>query len=257
MKRNPAGWLRRLLFLTKDLIVHALSGTTGVKFQNSAYTSPAFDAVHQLPHCQLRVADHRLARALQQSGVAALRPGNCSFDCLSARFGDAGQQNLGQAVHQREQGLLRSPQCASSSCRTCSILAASLCSELASSSLCPDNACSTAWRMKAVGDEKPRFSVASRMPLSVDSENRIARWAMWVLSMTKGMAESLWDSGNPSNRWRIPTGMRFHGTHPREKYKRCKQKSTKTRSAASQPFMFHYRVFLPEKHVRGGVVRCR
>ena len=40
----------------------------------------------------------------------------------------------------------------------------------------------------------------------------------------------------------IPTGMRVHGTHPREKYKRCKQKSTKTRSAASQPFMFHYQV---------------
>lgn len=41
VKRNPAGWLRRLLFLTKDLIVHALWGTTGVKFQNSACTSPA------------------------------------------------------------------------------------------------------------------------------------------------------------------------------------------------------------------------
>jgi len=73
------------------------------------------------------------------------------------------------------------------------------------------------------------------MPLSVDSENRIARWAMWVLSMTKGTAESLWDSGNPSNRWRIPTGMRFHGTHPREKYKRCRQKSTKTRAPHPNP----------------------
>jgi hypothetical protein len=65
---------------------------------------------HQLLHCQPRIVAHRLARALQQSGVPALRPGNGRGQRMSVRFGNAGQQNLGETVHQGEQGLLRSIQ---------------------------------------------------------------------------------------------------------------------------------------------------
>jgi len=48
--------------------------------------------------------------AFQQSGVPALRPGNGRGQRMSVRFGNAGQQNLGETVHQGEQGLLRSIQ---------------------------------------------------------------------------------------------------------------------------------------------------
>jgi hypothetical protein len=60
-------------------------------------------------------------------------------------------------------------------CRTCWMLAANRASAPISSSLWPGNSFSTARRMSTVGDEKPRFSTASRMPFSVVSENRIAR----------------------------------------------------------------------------------
>jgi hypothetical protein len=51
--------------------------------------------------------------------------------------------------------------------------------------------------MNAVGDEKPPFRVASWIPLSVVSENRIARCAMRKrLSTCKGVAEAVWDGGN-------------------------------------------------------------
>jgi|HubBroStandDraft_5_1064220.scaffolds.fasta_scaffold166828_2 hypothetical protein len=65
---------------------------------------------HQLLHCQSRIVAHRLSRALQQSGVPALRPGDGRCQRMSVRLGNAGQQNLGETVHQGEQGLLRSIQ---------------------------------------------------------------------------------------------------------------------------------------------------
>jgi hypothetical protein len=61
---------------------------------------------------------------------------------------------------------------------THSMLATSRSSAPTSSSLRPDSSRSAKWRMKAMGDEKPRFRVASWISLSVASENRIARWAM-------------------------------------------------------------------------------
>jgi hypothetical protein len=64
---------------------------------------------HQLLHCQPRIATHRLAGALQQSGVTPLRPGDGGFQRFSVWFGNAGEQNLGEIVDQREQGLLRPP----------------------------------------------------------------------------------------------------------------------------------------------------
>lgn len=47
--------------------------------------------------------------ALQQSDVTPFRPRHGGIHCLCTRLGNAGQQNLGQTVHQREQGLLCSP----------------------------------------------------------------------------------------------------------------------------------------------------
>ena len=58
-------------------------------------------------------------------------------------------------------------------CRTCSMLATRRSSALTSSSWRVVNSCSTAWRMKAVGDEKPGVSRphSHRILLSVASEN--------------------------------------------------------------------------------------
>jgi hypothetical protein len=74
----------------------------------------------------------------------------------------------------RQQGLLRSTQ-GYHPCRKCSMLAANRASAPASSFLWPDNSCSTAWRMNAVGGEKPRFSARSRtLPVPKRQETRRA-----------------------------------------------------------------------------------
>ena len=56
----------------------------------------------------MRVADHRLARALQQAGVPASCPRDGGFHRLPTWLGNARQHNLGQAVQEREQSLLGS-----------------------------------------------------------------------------------------------------------------------------------------------------
>ena len=65
---------------------------------------------HQIMHRQLRVPNHRLARALQQADMPASRPRHGGFHRLPAWLGNARQHNLGQAVQEREQGLLGSPE---------------------------------------------------------------------------------------------------------------------------------------------------
>src|SRR5271155_1595129 len=82
------------------------------------------------------------------------------------------------------------------------------------------------------------------MPLSVVSENRIARWAMHQrLSICKGAGEAVWDARKPENRGRIPNEMRCHRNASRHNHNCTNQKTTKNPNDASQPFMFHYRVF--------------
>jgi hypothetical protein len=64
-----------------------------------------FAMFHQFLHCQTRIVAHRLAGAFQQSSVPALRPGDGRGQPMSIRFRNAGQLNLGEAVHQRKQSL--------------------------------------------------------------------------------------------------------------------------------------------------------
>jgi hypothetical protein len=42
--------------------------------------------------------------------MPASRPGDGGFQCFPSRLGKARQHRLGQAVHEREQGLLGSPE---------------------------------------------------------------------------------------------------------------------------------------------------
>jgi|ERR1017187_5903339 hypothetical protein len=48
--------------------------------------SSSFAMLHQLLHCQPRIVAHRLARALQQSGVPALDPGDRRCEALNLRW---------------------------------------------------------------------------------------------------------------------------------------------------------------------------
>jgi len=58
--------------------------------------------IQQILHRQLRVANHRLSRGLEQPGVPASCPRHSGFHGSLARFGNARQQNLGEAVHESE-----------------------------------------------------------------------------------------------------------------------------------------------------------
>jgi len=64
---------------------------------------------HQLLHCQQRIVAHRLARAFQQSGVPALRPGDGPpANACPSGSGMQVSRILARLSTQREQGLLRS-----------------------------------------------------------------------------------------------------------------------------------------------------
>jgi len=66
--------------------------------------------VDQILHRNLRIAYHRLAGALQQPSVSTSCPRDGGFHCLPAWLRNTSQHNLGQAVHESEQGLLGSPE---------------------------------------------------------------------------------------------------------------------------------------------------
>ena len=99
--RRPSRWCARPRCLPR--LAPCQTG-----FYPGANSSSSFPTVHQILHCNLRVADHRLARALKQAGVSASCPCDGGFHRLPAWLGNAGQQDLGQAVHECEQSLLSS-----------------------------------------------------------------------------------------------------------------------------------------------------
>jgi hypothetical protein len=62
--------------------------------------SSFFAIFDEILHRQLRVANHRLSRALQQAGVPASRPRDGSFERFPDGLGNARQYNLSEAVHE-------------------------------------------------------------------------------------------------------------------------------------------------------------
>jgi hypothetical protein len=68
---------------------------TGFRGRSRNRRSSSFATVHELLQRRLRLADYRLAGALQQSDVTPFRPCHGGFHCLSIRLGNARQQDLG------------------------------------------------------------------------------------------------------------------------------------------------------------------
>jgi len=70
--------------------------------RSRASLSSFFMLAQQVLHRQFRIADYRLARSLEQLDVPASCPRDGCFHCLPAGLWNAGQQNLSEAVQERE-----------------------------------------------------------------------------------------------------------------------------------------------------------
>ena len=94
------------------------------------------------------------------------------------------------------------------------------------------------WVNATTCKEKLPFAPPCGMPLSVVSENRIARCAISGPSLDKETARPLRDEKFAETDAASPRGCILEGCIPRE-VQTQQPESRKTRSAASQPFMFH------------------